>query len=66
MQFFDTTPIGQLLNLTGKDSDYVDTFLAAFSGSTIDAHIRLFGILLMTGFANYLLIPVILSKHFHF
>lgn len=64
MNFFDTTPIGQLLNLTGKDSDYVDTFLGSFTGSTIGGNIRLIGILIMVGFANYLLIPAILGKIF--
>jgi ABC-type multidrug transport system fused ATPase/permease subunit len=66
MKFFDTTPIGQLLNLTGKDSDYVDTFLAAYTSSTIDSFMRLIGIFFMTGIANFLLIPAIVCKSIFF
>ena len=62
MNFFDTTPIGQLLNLTTKDSDDVDTFLAGYVGSTMDGLIRLFGILILAGSANFFLIPIIIGK----
>ena len=59
MSFFDTTPVGQLLNLTGKDSDFVDTFLAEYTGYVFDGICRLFGIFILAGIANYFLLPVI-------
>ena len=61
MRFFDTTPIGQLLNLTAKDSDYVDTYLAPQTSAVLDGVIRLAGILVMAGIANYFLIVVVIG-----
>ena len=61
MTFFDVTPIGQLLNVTGKDSDFVDTFLAEYTGSVIDGFTRIFGIFILAGIANYFLIPIVIG-----
>jgi ABC-type multidrug transport system fused ATPase/permease subunit len=63
MTFFDTTPIGQLLNLTGKDSDFVDTFLAKYTGSVIDGFTRIFGVFILAGIANYFLVPFVIGKY---
>lgn len=64
MQYFDTTPIGQLLNLTSKDSDYVDTYLASQTSTVLDGVIRLAGILVMAGIANYFLVVVAVGECF--
>ena len=64
MLFFDVTPSGQLLNLTGKDADFVDERIGVHSSMTIDGMLRLVGILVLSGVANFLLIPAVIRRVF--
>ena len=64
MLFFDVTPSGQLLNLTGKDADFVDERIGLHSSMTIDGMLRLVGILVLSGVANFLLVPAVICSLF--
>jgi ABC-type multidrug transport system fused ATPase/permease subunit len=65
MAFFDVTPSGQLLNLTGKDADLVDDRIGNHSSMTIDGMLRLIGILILAGIANFLLTPAIICNEIY-
>ena len=60
MAFFDTTPIGQILNLTSKDTDYMDTRMNVTYLSFFSLSLQLIGTFILLSITNLLIIPVII------
>lgn len=59
MKFFDTTSVGQILNLTGGDAEIVDTILYEFAIYLSTMALIVFGTFLLSILANFFLTPVI-------
>ena len=59
MIFFDTTPLGQVLNLTSKDTDLVDLNLPSSYLNFLANFLQVIGIFILVSISNVILIPII-------
>ena len=60
MSYFDTTPTGQLLNLTSKDTDFADINLPGTYIQAIFMFLQIMGTFILIGISNLILIPFLL------
>ena len=61
MIFFDTTPLGQVLNLTSKDTDLVDLNIPSSYLNFIANILQVIGIFVLVAISNVILIPIIVG-----
>ena len=57
MSYFDTTPTGQILNLTSKDTDFVDINVPGTFMQAISLSLQTIGTFVLIGMTNLILIP---------
>ena len=60
MAYFDTTPIGQILSLTSKDTDYMDTRINILYYTFLSIFFQLIGTFILISITNVLIIPLII------
>ena len=60
MHFFDTTPIGQILNLTSKDTEYMDSRLNSTYYTFFAISLQFIGTFILISLTNILIIPLVI------